>query len=144
MRYLCQRIMISYLSLGSNIGDRHRYVDEACRMIESRVGRIVRRSSDFYSQAWGYESEHEYLNICLCVETSLRPEQLLYATQQIERELGRTVKGVYQDRTIDIDILLYFDALGEQLICHTNELTLPHPRMQEREFVMVPLKEIVR
>lgn len=136
--------MISYLSLGSNIGDRHGYINEACRLIVEHVGHIVRRSGNFYSPAWGYESEHEYLNICLCVETSLRPEQLLYATQQIERELGRSVKGVYEDRTIDIDILLYYNASGEQVTCHTNELTLPHPKMQEREFVMIPLKEILR
>lgn len=134
--------MITYLSLGSNIGDRHHHIDEACRSIETGVGHIVRRSGDYYSRAWGYESEHEYLNICLAVDTSLTPDQLLLVTQQIERELGRTVKGIYQDRTIDIDILLYFNEAGESVVCQTETLTLPHPRMQEREFVMVPLREI--
>lgn len=141
-RYLCTRVMITYLSIGSNIGDRLQNVDAACRLIETQVGHILRRSNDFYSQAWGYQSEHEYLNICLAVDTTLTPEQLLDITQQIERKLGRTVKGVYQDRTIDIDIILYYNEFGESVTFHTETLTLPHPRMQEREFVMIPLKEI--
>lgn len=141
-RYLCTRVMITYLSIGSNIGDRLQNVDAACRLIEMQVGHILRRSNDFYSQAWGYQSEHEYLNICLAVDTTLTPEQLLDITQQIERKLGRTVKGVYQDRTIDIDIILYYNEFGESVTFHTETLTLPHPRMQEREFVMIPLKEI--
>lgn len=141
--YLCHHIMITYLSLGSNIDNRHYYIDEACHLIEKHVGHIIRRSSDFYSPAWGYKSEHEYLNICLAVDTLLTTDQLLQITQKIERQLGRIIKGIYQDRTIDIDILLYFNEMGESVSSHTEKLTLPHPKMQEREFVMIPLKEIL-
>jgi len=134
--------MISYLSLGSNISPRHHYIDEACRLLSERVGRITARSSDFYSAPWGYTSSHEYLNIALCVETTLTPQGLLTATQQIERELGRTVKNCYQDRTIDIDILLYYANDGTSVCLSTPDLTIPHPRMKERSFVQVPLDEI--
>lgn len=134
--------MISYLSLGSNIHPRHHYVDMACCMLEERVGRLLSRSSDFFSAPWGYQSDHEYLNIAVCVETELTPMELLRATQQIESDLGRTVKNHYQDRTIDIDLLLCMDADGRSITCDTTELRLPHPLMQQRDFVMVPLREI--
>ena len=100
--------MIFFLSLGSNISPRHHYIDAACGLIEQRVGHIFRRSSDFYSAPWGYNSDHEYLNIAVKLSSSLLPEQLLAATQLIERELGRSVKNHYQDRTIDIDIISAF------------------------------------
>lgn len=134
--------MISYLSLGSNLSPRHHHIDEACRLLSERVGHITARSSDFYSAPWGYTSSHEYLNIALCVETTLTPQELLEVTQQIERELGRTVKNLYQDRTIDIDILLYYSNDGTPVRLSTPELTIPHPRMEERPFVQVPLAEI--
>lgn len=130
--------MLSFLSLGSNQGDRQANIAHACDLIEARCGRILRRSSDFFSAPWGYQSVHEYLNICLAIDTSLSPLDLLHVTQQIERELGRTVKGVYQDRPIDIDILLY-----EGVECSGSELTIPHPHMLERDFVLVPLREIL-
>ena len=100
--------MIFFLSLGSNISPRHHYIDAACGLIEQRVGHIFRRSSDFYSAPWGYNSDHEYLNIAVKLSSALSPEQLLAATQLIERELGRSVKNHYQDRTIDIDIISAF------------------------------------
>ena len=90
----------------------------------------------------GYESEHEYLNICVVLESPMNPMELLLATQQIERELGRTQKNHYSDRTIDIDLLQAFDAQGREIIIQTETLTLPHPKMQEREFVTIPLGEI--
>lgn len=140
--YLCTRIMIYFLSLGSNISPRHRSIDEACRLLNERCGTILRRSSDYFSMPVGYESEHEYLNICVVLESPMTPMELLLATQQIERELGRTCKNHYSDRTIDIDLLQAFDARGREIIIQTETLTLPHPRMQEREFVTIPLGEI--
>lgn len=134
--------MISYLSLGSNLSPRHHYIDEACRMIEDRVGHILSRSSDFYSPAWGYESVHEYLNIALKIETSFTPLELLDCTEQIERDLGRTIKNHYADRSIDIDILMCYSVDDEEIMLSSPRLILPHPRMSERDFVMVPLKEI--
>ena len=106
----------------------------------------------------GYVSDHEYLNICVVLDSPMNPVELLLATQQIERELGRTHKSYsvspihqftdspiyhYQDRPIDIDLLQAFDAQGREATVHTNELTLPHPRMQERDFVQIPLREII-
>lgn len=146
-----------YLSLGSNIHPRHHYINEACRLLEERCGTVLRRSADYYSMPVGYESEHEYLNICLSLQTSMSPMELLLATQQIERDLGRTQKSYsvsptnrfpdsphYQDRTIDIDLLQAFDDGGKEVCVQSAALTLPHPRMQERAFVMCPLRTICR
>jgi len=143
--------MLYYLSLGSNMDDRHHYVAEACRLLSERCGTILRRSSDYYSEAVGYHSEQEYLNICLAIESQLQPMQLLWATQAIERALGRVEKThidqatgqpVYSDRPIDVDILLAYDSEGKEIRMNDSVLSLPHPRMQERAFVMVPLNEI--
>lgn len=106
--HLCGLSMVYYLSLGSNLGNRSQNMDAACRLLEERVGTILRRSSDFYSMPWGYESEHEYLNICVALCTDKQPLEVLHLTQQIERDLGRTEKNVYHDRTMDIDLLLAF------------------------------------
>ncbi len=134
--------MTYYLSLGSNIGDREAHTDDACRLIAERCGQVTARSGNHYSEPWGYKSENTYLNICIRVETALTPDELLDATQQIERELGRTQKNVYADRTIDIDLLLCFREDGTNVTCHTDRLTLPHPLMEQRDFVMIPLREI--
>jgi len=133
--------MILYLSIGSNIHSRHKYIDEACKFIEERCGTILRRSDDFFSMPQGYQSDKEYLNICLKLETDLSPMEILQLTQQIERELGRTVKNHYQDRTIDIDLIQAFDEADREIFISTPDLTLPHPRMHEREFVLVPLAQ---
>lgn len=131
-----------YLSLGSNIGDRIAYLQQAIVCLQDRVGDLVLQSSYYYSQPWGYQSNNEYINIAIKIRSSLSPEQLLITTQAIERELGRIVKGIYSDRTIDIDILLAFDALSQSIVVHSDILTIPHPKMFERPFVMVPLQQI--
>ena len=102
-------------------------------------------SDYYYSKPWGFASANDFCNICLALDTSLSPIELLHCTQAIEREMGRTHKsegGHYTDRIIDIDLLLYYTADGTSVPCATQELTLPHPLMQEREFVMVPLREV--
>jgi 2-amino-4-hydroxy-6-hydroxymethyldihydropteridine diphosphokinase len=129
-----------YLSLGSNLGDREQHLLDAVRKIEERIGSIVSLSSFYDTDPWGFASAHRFLNAALCAETSLSPEEVLLQTQAIERELGRThksVNGAYQDRVIDIDLLLY----GE-LVVDTPLLRLPHPLMCQRSFVMQPLAEI--
>jgi 2-amino-4-hydroxy-6-hydroxymethyldihydropteridine diphosphokinase len=131
-----------YLSLGSNIGDRISYLQQAIVCLQDRVGDLVQHSPYYYSQPWGYQSDNEYINIAIKIHSSLTPMQLLIATQAIERELGRVVKGIYSDRTIDIDILLAFDALSQSIVVHSDILTIPHPKMFERPFVMVPLQQI--
>lgn len=129
-----------YLSLGSNLGDRKAYIDKAISRIGECVGLVVARSSFYETHPWGYVSSHDYINVCVKVETSLAPRQLLAVTQAVERQLGRTrksVNGVYSDRVIDIDILLY-----DQLSMCTDDLVIPHPLMFQRDFVMRPLREI--
>ena len=131
-----------YLSLGSNLGDRHAAMRRAVSLIGERVGKVDRESSPIETEPWGFESPNMFLNMCVRVLTELSPEDALAATKDIERLMGRIVKstddGHYHDRPIDIDLLMYDD-----LHISTPELTLPHPRMHEREFVMVPLMEIL-
>ena len=130
-----------YLSLGSNLGDREATMRSAIEMLNERAGTVDRQSSFIETEPWGFESTNKFLNMCVRLLTTLSPEQLLLATKQIERELGRTqksVNGQYHDRPIDIDILMYDDVHLD-----SDDLTLPHPHMQEREFVMKPLREIL-
>lgn len=129
-----------YFSLGTNLGDREGNLRAAVAQIQERIGDVVSLSSFYETQPWGFVSSHVFLNAAACVETSLAPVEVLQLTQEIERELGRThksVNGAYSDRLIDIDLLLYDDW-----VFHTEELTLPHPLMTERAFVMDPLCEI--
>ena len=134
-----------YLGLGSNLGDRKENLACAIRLIGERVGKVIRISSFIETEPWGFESKNKFLNAVICCETKLTPCQVLRATQQIERELGkrkchstkRQKEINYQDRPIDIDILLYDD-----LIVDEPDLKIPHPLMYQREFVMRPLNEI--
>ncbi len=132
---------IAYLSLGSNLGDRHATMRRAIDMLNAGAGTVDRQSSPIETEPWGFESPNRFLNMCVRLTTTLTPEQLLLATQAIERQLGRTMKsddGQYHDRPIDIDILTYDD-----LHIATPTLTIPHPLMHERDFVMIPLREIM-
>lgn len=130
---------IAYLALGTNIGNKRRNMITAAALLAERVGDVLALSGFYETEPWGFQSDNAFLNAALQLETSLPPLELLKATQQIEIEMGRTQKsnGAYRDRIIDIDILLYDD-----LILRTPELTLPHPLMHERRFVMEPLAEI--
>lgn len=131
-----------YLSLGANIGNRKRTIREAIEKIEEMVGVVVRQSTLYETKPWGFESPNDFINACICVETGLLPHQLLLATQKIEKELGRIGKSVnqeYHDRVIDIDILLYDDLSIDE-----PDLKIPHPLMNERDFVMKPLQEILK
>ena len=109
-----------YLSLGSNLGDKEGNILRAYALIEQRIGHIVRKSSLYRTEPWGFESSNDFLNSAIAIETSLSPRQLLKETQRIEKEIGRTAKTsadrTYQDRLIDIDILIYNDLIiDEQL-----------------------------
>lgn len=132
----------AYLSLGSNLGNRKRMMRDAIALLDEMVGTVDRVSSQYETEPWGFSSPNMFLNMCVRVLTPLSPEQLLHATQLIEKRLGRVGKtvddGCYHDRVIDIDILLYDDVHID-----TPELVLPHPLMHEREFVMKPLNEII-
>lgn len=132
---------IAYLSLGSNLGDRHATMQSAILLLDSQAGTVDRVSSAIETEPWGFKSANKFLNMCVRIITTLSPEQLLATTKDIELQLGRTTKSVngqYHDRPIDIDILTYDD-----LHINTPSLTLPHPHMHERDFVMIPLREIL-
>lgn len=129
-----------YFSLGSNIGNRKWQMKDAVSLLGERVGEVLAQSSLLETEPWGFSSPNKFINCCVCCLTPLSPRQVLEATQAIEREMGRVEKshgGIYHDRIIDIDILLYDDL-------HVDEpdLKIPHPLMHEREFVMKPLREI--
>ncbi len=133
--------MISYLSLGSNLGNREENLRKAISMIEERAGHVLATSSFMQTLPWGFVSDNVFLNACVKIDTTLSPQQLLTETQKIEQALGRSKKSVdgqYSDRTIDIDILLYGD-----LTVDDDNLKIPHPHMYERDFVMMPLREIL-
>ncbi|MBP7374329.1 MAG: 2-amino-4-hydroxy-6-hydroxymethyldihydropteridine diphosphokinase [Prevotella sp.] len=128
--------------MGSNIGNRKRNMREAVQYMESLIGTVTRQSALYETEPWGFESPNLFINMCVCVETPLAPRQLLEATQEIEKRMGRVGKSEnheYQDRIIDIDILLYDDLTVDE-----PDLKIPHPLMNEREFVMNPLNEILK
>lgn len=126
------------LSIGTNIGDRQANIANAITAL-GQIGKVVTVSPIYTSEPWGFESENGFYNIALILETSLSPLDLLYATQQIERDLGRIAKTTtsYTDRIIDIDIIDY----NNQTI-DTQTLTLPHKLMHKRNFVLYPLADI--
>ena len=129
-----------YLGLGTNLGDKEQNLRMSIKKIEERIGNVVSLSAFYATAPWGFSSENSFLNAAVCVETTLLPLQVLEETQRIERELGRTeksVNGLYADRLIDIDLLLYDDRVMD-----AEGLILPHPLMTERRFVMEPLSEI--
>lgn len=130
-----------YLGLGSNIGNRKRNMRDTIQYLESIVGTLVRQSDLFETEPWGFDSPNLFINMCVCMETPLSPRQLLEATQSIEKKMGRTLKseaGEYADRIIDIDILIYDD-----LEINDGDLIIPHPLMHKRDFVMIPLRQIL-
>lgn len=133
--------MISFLSLGSNLGDKKSNLQKAINMLGERAGEVLAVSSFIETEPWGFVSDNVFLNACVKIDTALTPQELLVATQKIEKALGRTHKsdgGQYSDRPIDIDILLYGD-----IVVDDENLKIPHPYMYERDFVTVPLKEIM-
>ena len=130
-----------YLSLGTNLGNRKHNIREAIEKIGEQIGVVKRQSALYETKPWGYSSPNDFINSCVLVLTTMAPRQVLEATQRIERETGRTLKSVdgeYHDRIIDIDILMIDD-----LVINEPDLHVPHPLMEERDFVMTPLKEIL-
>lgn len=125
------------LLIGGNLGDREQLINHAHRLL-SATGEILCESSLYETQAWGGASEGSYLNQALIIKTALSPLELLEVSQGIESQLGRTRDVHWGDRTMDIDIIYVDD-----LIYQDDNLTIPHPRMAERNFVLVPLTEIL-
>ena len=129
-----------YLGLGTNICNKEENLTRAIEALSLALGHYAALSSFIETAPWGFDSDNAFLNCVVAFETEISPQQLLDTTEDIERKLGRTIKsneGVYHDRIIDIDILLY----GNKVI-DTPRLTIPHPLMHLRNFVLEPLSEI--
>lgn len=131
---------LTYLSLGSNQGEKLKNLQKAIYEIAETVGAIQKISSIYKTSSWGYEGE-DFYNISISVSTYLQPESLLEELLTIESKLGRERNNLheYTDRKIDIDILLFDDE-----IIFSRKITIPHPKMLERKFVLVPLVEIAK
>ena len=130
-----------YLGLGTNLGDKRKNLNDAIRMLKNLVGEVEKVSSVIETEPEGFKSDNMFLNAVVKVRTALSPFEILDITQDVEKSLGRKEKssnGIYHDRVIDIDILLYDD-----INISTPRLVIPHPRMAQREFVMTPLAEIL-
>lgn len=128
----------AYIALGSNIGKKETYLKEAVKKLYEHPDVQVEAISSIYETTpVGYENQDDFLNMAVKISTSLRPEELLALTQKIEQELGRTREVRWGPRTADLDILLYNRENIE-----TEHLVIPHPRMYERLFVLVPMSEI--
>ena len=129
-----------YLGLGTNIGNREENLTRAIEALSLALGRYTALSPFIETAPWGFESANGFLNCAVAYDIELTPMQLLDTTESIERTLGRTTKstgGIYHDRIIDIDILLYEDK-----VITTPRLTIPHPLMHKRDFVLEPLAAI--
>ena len=128
-----------YLGLGSNLGDRKKNITGATTICGALIGALESLSSLYETEPWGFSSPNKFLNAVICLETDKDPGLCLALIKGIEREMGRVYshEAGYEDRIIDIDILLYDD-----LILQTGTLSIPHPRMGERDFVLRPLTEI--
>lgn len=128
----------AYILLGSNEGDRLLHLSRALELIEQKAGAAVKRSAVYVTVAWGYHDQPDFLNQVICIETKLSPQHLLTQLLNIEKELGRTRTDTkWRQRIIDLDILFY-----NELILKEDSLCIPHPFIQDRKFVLVPLHEI--
>lgn len=129
-----------FILFGSNMGDKNKIYAQACLLINNRCGRIVAQSSAYESEPWGFEAKEWFLNRLIVVETELEPEAMLHQLLDIEAELGRVrhpEAGGYTSRTADLDILYY----GSRIVL-TDSLTIPHPRLHQRRFALLPLCEV--
>ena len=126
-----------FILLGGNVGDKSKILEQTRKLIDKRIGRITQQSSVYKTESWGFKTDPFY-NQAISLESQLTPFEILEQSQAIERELGRIkISTAYADRKIDIDLIFYDD-----LNITTEQLTIPHPRIGERRFVLIPLLEI--
>jgi len=130
---------VAYLCLGGNIGDRESAIYQALFEISQKVGEIKAQSKIYETEAWGVENQQAYLNQCIEVNTYLSADELITTLLAIEQHLGRirTLNGGYEPRTIDLDVLFFNNE-----VINSTHLTVPHPRLHLRKFVLIPLNEI--
>ena len=126
-----------YLSIGSNKGNRSVLINKAIDEIEKKIGTIISRSGIYQSKSWGFDS-NDFYNLSLLIDTDIEPKSLLINLKKIEKSMGREdIDGSYSDRFIDIDILFY-----DNIIIDLEDLKIPHPKIEIRKFVLVPMLEI--
>lgn len=127
-----------YLGLGSNIGDRINFLNSAEKEISKLKGTKVLRSSSIYkTEPWGIKSQDDFINSVLEIESELEPGELLFELKKIETSLGRKNREKWTEREIDIDILFY-----DELVLQNEKIIIPHPEIQDRKFVLIPLCEL--
>lgn len=127
------------LNLGSNLQNPKQNIGKAVEWLDKNCGKVVKASSLFHSKPWGYESKNNFTNITLLLECSMSPQDLIQSIKNYEIAAGRNKKNLdqYEDRVIDIDIILFEDKNLK-----TSSLEIPHPLAHEREFVILPLLEV--
>ncbi|MGQ8338062.1 2-amino-4-hydroxy-6-hydroxymethyldihydropteridine diphosphokinase [Sunxiuqinia sp. A32] len=127
-----------FLLLGGNLGNKEKIFATARQMLETELGKILQISAVYETEPWGFESDDLFWNQVIVIETEFSPTEVLVKTKSIEKELGRQRKAErYVSRLIDIDLLFYDD-----MVLHSTDLEIPHPRMIDRRFVLIPLNDI--
>ncbi len=126
-----------FLSLGGNLGNTQEIFERCYPMIENKVGPILKQSSLYRTAAWGLTEQADFINQVILIESDLRPEEILTEIQAIEQALGRERKITWGPRTLDLDILFI-----DQQIIRTADLQIPHPHIQDRKFILIPMQEI--
>jgi 2-amino-4-hydroxy-6-hydroxymethyldihydropteridine diphosphokinase len=132
-------MVTAYLGLGSNLGDRLKNLQDASELLDTLDDgvRVIRSSNIYETEPWGLADQPKFLNCVLEVTTTVSPERLLVLAKQVEQTLGREWSPRYGPRLIDVDVLLYGDITMD-----TPDLQIPHPRMEQRAFVLAPLAEL--
>jgi len=131
--------MIYAISIGTNTGNRMRNLEHALSIVHEGVGEVLNISSVYETEPWGFESKNWFYNAAFTLKSSLEPQLLIKKLLEIEKEMGRVRgEGGYTDRCIDLDIILCDDCT-----ISSEKLTLPHPKMHERLFVLLPLQELM-
>ena len=125
------------IAIGSNMGDRHKYIEEAIRQLDAKAGRVLKRSAVIETKAYGYTDQADFLNLAVSIQTDLTPRQLLVQLHEIEAALDRVRLIRWGPRTIDLDIIFYGDEIIDE-----EDLHIPHIDMYQRDFVLEPVCEI--
>ena len=128
---------VIHLLLGSNVGNRFKQLEKAREQVETKIGKIIKKSKIYETQPWGENEQDEFLNQALEAETKLKPKKVLEKIAEIEKLMEREETYKWGPREIDIDILMY----GDEMICEMD-LTIPHPFLHERRFTLITLSEI--
>ncbi len=137
----CQRQSEVLIALGSNLGDREAYISQAVFLLNQHCGEVTSMASLLETEPMG-AADQQFINSALICKTDLTPPIMLEKLQSIERQLGRTRNTHWGNRTIDLDILMWRNPSGEMLSFSSKALTIPHPEMLKRDFVMIPATEI--